>query len=98
MLRKSAALNSATQYAMPPDFGGKWETEFLNTRFRLHSLLCAGYSVKLILYIEHYYAKKSHPHIECRPKNRNQCSSYWKMAIFEINGYFIAFDVKLLVM
>ena len=34
---------------MPPEFGGKWGTEFLNTRFPLPTLLCAGYSVKLIM-------------------------------------------------
>ena len=44
----SAALSSATQHAMPPEFDRKWETECLNTRFLLPILLCAGYSVKLI--------------------------------------------------
>ena len=35
---------------MRPEFGGKWDgTEFFNTRFPLPTLLCAGYSVKLIL-------------------------------------------------
>ena len=48
--RQSAALSSATQHAMP-DFGGKWGMECLNTRFPLPTLLCAGYSVRLILYI-----------------------------------------------
>ena len=33
---------------MPPEFGRKWGTECLNTRFPLHTLLYAGYSVKLI--------------------------------------------------
>ena len=28
---------------MPPDFGRKWGTECLNTRFPLPTLLCAGY-------------------------------------------------------
>ena len=46
--RQSAALNSTTQHTMPPELGGKWGTECLNTRFPLPSLLCAGYSVKLI--------------------------------------------------
>ena len=31
--------------------GGKWETECLNTRFPLPTLLCAGYSMKLIYLI-----------------------------------------------
>ena len=44
---QSSALSSATQHAMPPVFGGKWGTEFLNTRFPLPNLLCAGYSEKL---------------------------------------------------
>ena len=46
--RLNAALSSATQHAMPPDFGRTWGTECLNTRFPLPTLLCAGYSVKLI--------------------------------------------------
>ena len=45
--RLSAGLSSATQHAMPPEFGRKWGTECLNTRFPLPTLLCAGYSVKL---------------------------------------------------
>ena len=44
---ESAALSSATQHAMPPEIGGKWGTECLNTKFPLPTLLCAGYSVKL---------------------------------------------------
>ena len=44
---ESAALSSATQHAMPPEIGEKWETEYLNTRLPLPTLLCAGYSVKL---------------------------------------------------
>ena len=34
---------------MPSEFGRKWGTECLNTRIPLHTLLCAKYSVKLIL-------------------------------------------------
>ena len=45
--RQSAALSSATQHAFPLEFGEKWETECLNTRFALPKLLCAEYSVKL---------------------------------------------------
>ena len=44
----STALSSATQHAMPPEFGRKWGTECLNTRFPLPNQLYAGYSVKLI--------------------------------------------------
>ena len=51
MSRLSAALSSATQHAMPPEFGRKWGTECLNTRFPLPTLLSAGYSVKLIYVI-----------------------------------------------
>ena len=40
--RLSPALSSATQHAMPPEFGRKWGTECLNTRFPLPTLLCAG--------------------------------------------------------
>ena len=38
--RQSAALSSATQHAMPPEFDRKWGTECLNTRFPLPTLLC----------------------------------------------------------
>ena len=47
MSRQGAALNPATQHLMPPEFGRKWGTECLNTRFPLPALLCAVYSVKL---------------------------------------------------
>ena len=43
--RQSAVLSSATQHAMSPEFGGKWGTKCLNTRFPTFNLLCAGYSV-----------------------------------------------------
>ena len=33
--RQSAALSFATQHAMPPEFGGKWLTKCLSTRFPL---------------------------------------------------------------
>ena len=39
-LQLSAALSSATQHAMPPEFGRKWETECLNTRFPLPTYVC----------------------------------------------------------
>ena len=45
---KTQRFTSATQHAMPPEFGGKWGTDCLYTRFPLPILLCAGYSVKLI--------------------------------------------------
>ena len=48
MSRISAALSSTTHHAIPPEFGRKWGTECLNTRFPLPTLLCAGYRVKLI--------------------------------------------------
>ena len=37
--RQSVALNSATQHAMPPEFGRKWGTECLNTKSPLPILL-----------------------------------------------------------
>ena len=43
-----APLIYLTQHAMPLELGGKWGTECLNTWFPLPTLLCAGYSVKLI--------------------------------------------------
>ena len=42
-------LRSATQHAIPPEFGRKWGTEYLITRFSQPTLLCAGYNVKLKL-------------------------------------------------
>ena len=43
-----------------PEFGRKWGTECLNTRFPLPTLLCAGHSVKLIyLFILFYYSCQS---------------------------------------
>ena len=59
MSRLSAALSSATQHAMPPEFGRKWGTECLNTSFPLPTLLCAGYSVKLISNHNHIATNKS---------------------------------------
>ena len=50
-----AALSSATQHAMTREFGRKWGTECLNTRFPLFTLLCAGYSVKLIYFDLYFY-------------------------------------------
>ena len=64
--RQSAALSSATQHAMPPEFGRKWGTECLNTRFPLPTLLRAGYSVKLILILFFsFFFSASHciPHV-----------------------------------
>ena len=46
---QSAALNFATQHAMPPEFGGKWGTECPNTWILLPTPLCAGYSYILKL-------------------------------------------------
>ena len=49
--KQSAALSSAIQHAMPPEFGREWGTECLNTRFPLPTLLRAGYSVNLIWFL-----------------------------------------------
>ena len=56
MSRTSAALRSATQHAMPPEFSKKWGTECLNTRFPLPTLQCTGYSVKRILILLFLYS------------------------------------------
>ena len=54
-----------TQHAMPPEHGKKWETECLNTRFPLPTLLCAGYSVKLIYLIKMIYlVKRTRPFLQ----------------------------------
>ena len=41
-VEQGAVLSSTTEQAMSPEFGGKWETECLNTKSPLPSLLCAG--------------------------------------------------------
>ena len=56
--RQRAALSSANQHAMPPELGRKWGPECLNTRLRLPTLLCEGYSVKLI-YLFTYFIYSS---------------------------------------
>ena len=55
VLRLSAALSFATQHAMPPEFGRKWGTEYLNNRFPLPTLR-AGYSVKLIIKLQDFWS------------------------------------------
>ena len=42
------------QHAIPPEFGGKWGAECLNTRFPLPTMLCAGYNVNLIFFFTEY--------------------------------------------
>ena len=42
-------MNSTTKHAMRPEFDEKWRMECLNIAFPLPTLLCAGYSVKLII-------------------------------------------------
>ena len=36
--RQRSALSSSAQHATPPEFGGKWEAECLNTMFPLPSI------------------------------------------------------------
>ena len=54
-----ARLSSVTQHTMPLEFGRKWGTECLNTR-PLPTLLCVGYSVKLIylIYVFFYFFRQ----------------------------------------
>ena len=52
-------VGSATQHAMPPEFGRKLGTECLSTGFPLPTLLCAGYSVKLFFFTSLWYQGKS---------------------------------------
>ena len=56
--RQSATLSFATQHTMPSKFGGKWGMECLSTRFSLPTLLCARYTVKLILINLIWYRSK----------------------------------------
>ena len=49
-----AALNPAAQYATPPEFGGKEETECLNTTFPPNIRLCEGDRVTLKKVINNY--------------------------------------------
>ena len=48
MMSRHVSLSSATQRAMPPEFGEKWGRECLNIMFPLPTMLCMGCSVKLI--------------------------------------------------
>ena len=48
---------------MPPEFGRKWGTVCLNTRFPLPTLLYAGYNVKLIYFIFLYFVYKCLPSV-----------------------------------
>ena len=50
--KRSAEFRYSTRNASRID--GKWRTECLNTRFPLPTLLCVGYSVKLI-YLFYFY-------------------------------------------
>ena len=49
---------SATQHEMPPVFGRKWETECLNTRFHLPTLLYAGYSEADLFFIKYLVSSR----------------------------------------
>ena len=51
---------------MPPAFGGKWETECLNTGLPLPTLIYAGYSVKvkIIIIITHLNLNKDRSKIQ----------------------------------
>ena len=51
---KNAALNSTTQHTVPHKFSGKWETQCINTRFPLFTLLYAGYMHEETMYIRLY--------------------------------------------
>ena len=53
----NTASSPATQHTILLELGGKWETEFNNTRFPLPTLLCVRNSVKILI-------KKSH---KCAP-------------------------------
>ena len=46
-------MNSATQYKMRQEVGGKWVAECLNTRLSLPILLHVEYSVKLEKMMKH---------------------------------------------
>ena len=46
-----------TQHAMPPEFGGKWGGECLNTRFRLPTLLCGIQCEADFIYLKNYVVK-----------------------------------------
>ena len=74
--RTSAALRSATHHVMPSEFGRKWGTECLNTRFPLPPLQCAGYSVKLICYLN------------CTSLQKKRQKSYY-ILVFFIFSFFI---------
>ena len=45
VMMQSAALSSATQHAMLPDFGGKWERDVLTQASFCLTLFLTGYRV-----------------------------------------------------
>ena len=46
---RGAALSSAIQHALSPDFGEKQGMECLNTRFLQPTLMCAKYNVHVVV-------------------------------------------------
>lgn len=59
-----ASLSSTIQHAVPPEFDGKWKTEYLNTRLSLPILLCGAQSETEIIkhplsLIFHTFPKKN---------------------------------------
>ena len=60
MSSQSAAFNSATQHAMPPEFGGKWGVECHNTKMQ-YSVLKAEAEKKInnfiCVHILKYFSK-----------------------------------------
>ena len=63
--KQSAALSSATQHAMLPEFVRKLRRECLNTGSLCPTLPCAEYSLKLI-FLKFYLIKKTYIVLTCQ--------------------------------
>ena len=89
--RQSAAWSSTIQYKMPPDFGAKWGTECLNTRFTLFILQCAKYSVTL----KHTYIWVAFISYTSTTKKKSQIFWYLSLLIkFSVKSSYIGVSVE----
>ena len=76
---KYLTLGSATQHAMPPEFGGKWGAECHNTGFPRPDLPLTGYSVKMTVQLLFITQKNNLKNI---------------IIIFDINNYVTQYTIR----
>ena len=76
-------------------FGGKWRAECLNIRFPLPSLLCAGYSVKLILFSKYIRRVRKHMDLDMLNDNSTNCNIVIYISTKKIFNILFMFNVKM---